>query len=127
MSELDTISVRVHLSKTEELKFLIGTGAEISMVKGVSLIPRFDYEPTKGINVRRIANTLIKTEGTLMLKLFTPTHETTHTFHVMGNSFDCKYNGILGHDFWENKRTTINYCGHKIVMGKIMINFEDDQ
>ena len=66
--------------------------------------PGFDCEPTNGINVKGIANTLIKTEGTVKLKLFTPTHETTYTFHVTGDSFDCKYDGILGRDFWEYKR-----------------------
>ena len=87
---------RVYLSKKEKLKFLIGTGAEISIVKGASLKPGFDYEPTKGINMRGISNTLLRTEATVTLKLLTPTHETIHTFHVMGDSFDCQYGRILG-------------------------------
>jgi len=39
------------LSKAEKLKFLIDSGAEISIVRGASLKPGFDYEPTKGINL----------------------------------------------------------------------------
>jgi hypothetical protein len=46
------------LSKSEKLKFLIDTGAQISIVKGASLHPGFNYEPTKGINVRGISNAL---------------------------------------------------------------------
>jgi len=46
------------------------------------LRPEFDYEPTKGINVRGISNALLKTEGTVTLKLLTPTHYTLHT-HFM--------------------------------------------
>ena len=47
-----------------------------------SLRPGFDSEPTKGINVRGMANALLKTEGTVTLKLLTM-HEIIHTFHVM--------------------------------------------
>jgi len=114
------------LSKSEKLKFLIDTGAEISIVKGASLNPGFNYEPTKGINVRGISNALLKTEGTVILKIFTPTHETTHTFHIMGDGFDCQYDGILGQDFWTDKRATINYCDRTITMGEVLINFDNE-
>jgi len=46
--------------------------------------------------VRGISNAQLKTKGTVILKIFTPTHETTHTFHFMGDAFDCQYDGILG-------------------------------
>ena len=75
-SKLDTATVRVDLSKTEKLKFLIDTGAEISVVRSTSLKPGFNYESTQRIDVR--SNTLLRTEGTITLKLLTPTHETTH-------------------------------------------------
>jgi hypothetical protein len=125
-SKLDTITVRVHLSKAEKLKFLIDTREEISIVKGASLKPGFNYEPTKGINVRGISSSLLTTEGTVTLKLLTPTRETTHTFRIMGDSFDCLYDGILGQDFWKNKRATINYCDRTITMGEVIINFDDE-
>jgi hypothetical protein len=114
------------LSNSEKLKFLIDTGAEISKVKGASLNPGFNYEPTRGINVKGISNALLKTEGTVILKLFTTTHETTHTFHIMGDSFDCLYDGILGQDFWTNKRATINYCDRTIATGEVVMNFDDE-
>jgi len=47
---LDTVTVRVGLSRTEKLRFLIDTGAEILVVRGTRLRPGFNYEPTKGIN-----------------------------------------------------------------------------
>ena len=43
----------------------------------------------------------------------------------MGDSFDCKYDGILGSDFWENKMAAISYCERKIVTDKVVINFDD--
>ena len=113
------------MSKTGKLKFLIDTGAEISVVKSTRLKPGFSYEPTKGINVRGISNSLLKTEGTTTLKLFTPTHETTHVFHAMGNNFGCQYDGILGQDFWKNNRATINYCDCTITMDDVIMSFDN--
>jgi Retroviral aspartyl protease. len=101
-SEIHTVTMRVHLSKIQKLMLPIDTAAEISIFKGVSLRPGFDYEPSNGINVRGIANALLKTEGTVTLKLHMQMQDTTHTFHVMGASFDCQYNGIIGGDFWED-------------------------
>jgi hypothetical protein len=125
VSQLNTITVRVHSSEVEKFKLLVDTEAEISIVKGASLKSGVDYEPTKGINVRGISNALLRTEGTATLKLLTQTHETTHTFHIMGNSFECNYDGILGQDFWQDKRA-INYCDRKITMGEVTINFDDE-
>ena len=77
------MTLRVDLSKSEKLKFLMNTGAEISIVKGASLKPGFHYEPTKGINVREISNALLRTEETVTLKLFN-LHMRLHTVHIMG-------------------------------------------
>jgi hypothetical protein len=116
--------MRVDLGRTEKLRFLVDTGAKISIVKGASLRPGFHYQPSKGIDVRGIANTLLKTEGTVTPRLFTPTHETTHAFHVMGDGFDCRYDGILGRGFWEDKEANISYCDREIVMGDVIISFD---
>jgi len=42
----------------------------------------------------------------------------------MGDSFDYQYDGILGQDFWKDKRATI-YCNRKITMGEVTINFDE--
>jgi hypothetical protein len=103
---------------------LLDKGAEISIVKDASLRPGIDFRPNKGINVKGIANTVLKTEGTVTLKLLTQTHETTHTFHVMGDGFDCRYDGILGRDFWEDKKANITYCDRQIVMEDMTVKFD---
>ena len=113
------------LGRTEKLKFLIDTEAKISIARGTRLRPGFNYEPTKGINVKGISNALLRTEGTVMLKLFTLTHETIHLFHVMGEGFDCRYDGILGQDFWKEKGATIDYCNREITMGEVVMDFDD--
>jgi hypothetical protein len=84
------------------------------------------YEPTQAINVTGISNVLLKTEGTIILKLFTPTHESTLLFHITGDSFHCRYDGILGQDFWKSKRATINYRKRTIIMGVLTMNFDNE-
>jgi hypothetical protein len=44
----------------------------------------------------------------------------------MGKDFDCRYDGILGQEFWKNKRATIDYCNRVITMGEIVMDFDDD-
>lgn len=44
----------------------------------------------------------------------------------MGDSFDCRYDGILGQDFWKNNRATINYCDRTSTMDEVTMNFDDE-
>lgn len=69
------MTVKTDLTKTEKSKFQIGTGAEISTVKSTKLKAGLKYEPTKGINVKVISNVLLRSDGTITLKLLTPTRE----------------------------------------------------
>jgi hypothetical protein len=66
----------------------------------------------------------MKTEGTVVLKLCTDTHETTHTFHVVGNEFGIHYDGILGRNFFDDKQSIINYCDQQIVMGNVVVKLD---
>jgi orotate phosphoribosyltransferase-like protein len=125
-SKLDTVTIRVDFSKTGKLKFLIDTGVEISVVTCNSLRPGFSCESTKGINIKGIYNSLLRTEDSRRLKLFTPKHETTRVFQVMGNDFGCQYDGILGQDFWKNNKSTINYCDRTITMGEVIMSFDNE-
>jgi len=125
-SKLDTVTIRVDISKRGNMRFLIDTGAEISVVKCTSLRPEISYESAKGISIKGISSSCLRTEGTARLKLFTPTHETTHIFHVMGNDFGYQYDGILGQDFWKTHRSTINYCNRTITMGEVIMSFDNE-
>jgi hypothetical protein len=88
------------------------------------LRPEINYEPTDGVNVKGISNAPLRTEETVLLKLVAVTHETTHLFHVIGG-FDCRYDCILGQDFWRNKGATIDYCSREITIGEVVMNFDD--
>jgi hypothetical protein len=103
-SDLDTISLNVNTRDVKKLKFLIDTGAEISIIKGFSLNPGVNYQLHKSVDIKGIYNAVLKTEGIIELKLFTDTHETVHTFHVLGEPSALQYDGILGKDFFGGER-----------------------
>lgn len=107
-SKLDTVTVGVDLGKREKLKFLVDTGAKISIVSDTSLKLGTNFELTNGINVKGISDVLLRTEGAVLLKLFILTHETTHLFYVMREDFGCRYDRILGQDFWKDREATID-------------------
>ena len=98
-SDLDTISLNVDSRHTKKLKFLVDTGAEISIIKSSSLTPGFNYQLHEAVDIKGISNTLMRTEGIIDLKLLTDTYETVHTFHVLGEPSELHYDATLGKDF----------------------------
>jgi hypothetical protein len=67
----------------------------------------------------------MKTEGTIDLKLFTDTHETTHTFLVLGGKSELPYDAILGKHFFEMREGVINYCSRQIIMNnEVVVNID---
>jgi len=67
----------------------------------------------------------MRTEGFIDLKLLTDTHETVHTFYVLGEPFELHYDAILGKDFLEETESVINYCSRQIIMNdEIVVNFD---
>jgi len=51
-SDPDTISLNVNTRDVKKLKFLIDTGAEISIIKGSSLNPGVNYQLHKGADIK---------------------------------------------------------------------------
>jgi hypothetical protein len=127
-SELDTISLSIDSRDTVKLKFLIDTGAEISIIRSSSLTPGVEYQMQDGVDIKGITNAVMKTEGTVDLKLFTDTHETVHTFHVLTGDCNMHYDAILGKDFLEERESVINYCSRQIIMNdNVVVKFDPKQ
>jgi hypothetical protein len=123
-SGLDTISLSIDSRDLRKLKFLVDTGAEISIIKSSSLTAGVEYQLCEGVDIKGISNTIMKTEGTIDLKLFTDT-QTTHTFYVLRENPELPYDAILGKDFFESKESVINYCSRQIIMNdEVILNFD---
>ena len=84
-----------------------------------------EYQLYEGVDIKVISSAVMKTEGTIDLKLFTDTHDTTHTFHVLGGNSELPYDAILGKDFFEMREGVINYCSRQIIMNnEVVVNFD---
>ena len=97
------------MGKENKLTFLLHIGADVSVIKRSSLQPGVKYTLKGGISIKGISNTIMKTEGTIILKLLTDSHETIYNFHVVSNEFGIQYHGILDQDFFEDKQSIVNY------------------
>ena len=57
-SDLDTISLSNDSRNARKLKFLIDTGAEISIIRSSSLTPGVNYQFHEGVDIKEISNTV---------------------------------------------------------------------
>jgi hypothetical protein len=83
---------------------LIDTGAEISIIKGSSLDPELKYQLHKSIDIKGVCNAVLKTAGTVELKLLTATHETLHLFHVLEEPSAFQRMVFWEKIFWRKRR-----------------------
>ena len=67
-SDLDTISLKINRD-SKEVKFLIETGAEISLIEEASLNSEAGYKLREGAKIKGIGNAVLKTDGIVKLKL----------------------------------------------------------
>jgi hypothetical protein len=68
---------------SRKLKFLIDTGAEISVIRSSSVAPEVEYQRHKGMEIKGISNTVMKTLGKIDFKtVYLPTHMRPHTLSM---------------------------------------------
>lgn len=122
---LNTVTLQVDKGVREKLRFLIDTGAELSLCKYASIREGSVYDPTRVVNVRGISSCTERTLGEFEMVLSTENYETAHTFHIVGDGIRIPYDGILGQDFFENKRAKIDYKKREMIMGDVRLKFDD--
>jgi hypothetical protein len=67
-SDLATVSLNIDSRDPRKPKFLIDTGAEISIIRSSSLTPGFNYQLREGVDIKGISDNVMKTEGAIDLK-----------------------------------------------------------
>ena len=123
-SDLDTVSLSIDSRDARKLNFLIDTGAEISLTRSWSLTPGVNCQFHEEVDINGVSKAVMRTEGTVELKHFTETHETTHTFHVLGEDSEMHCDAILGKGFLEERDSVIIYCSRQLVMNDVIVNFD---
>lgn len=105
-------------------KFLIDTGAQISLLK-INAIPNnsricFDEK----INLFGINLNSTKTIGSYISDLNIGNFIFKHKFHIVSESFPIKQDGILGLDFIKNSGAIIDVNNNTFKIKDVVLNFE---
>jgi hypothetical protein len=82
---LDTVTFQVDKGVKEKLKFLIDTGAQLSLCKYASIKEGSVYDPKRVVNVRGISSWTERTLGEIAMGLSTEKYETRNIFHIVGD------------------------------------------
>jgi len=120
-----TVMLRVDKGIKEKLKFLIDTGAQLSLCKYASIKEGSVYDPKRVVNVRGISSCTERTLSEIEMSLSTDNYETTHIFHIVGDGIGIPYDGILCQYFFIRKRAKIDYKKREIIMGDLRLKFDD--
>jgi hypothetical protein len=125
---LDTITLSVFVEEREKMGFLLDYGADLCLCKHGSTREGSVYNSARSFNVKVISNVVEKT-GEIALKLSTDDHEAEHKFQLVAdkiNIINISCDGILGKDFFEDKKVKIDYERREIVTGYLRIKFDDN-
>jgi hypothetical protein len=125
-SPLDTVTIETDAGVKGNMRFLIDTGAELSLCKYSSIKEGISYNPTKTVNVKGISDSIEKTLGELKIRLCAAGHEREHPFQIVGDGIDIPCDGILGKDFFEKEKAKIDYSRRQVIMGGVRVKFDED-
>ena len=120
----DTITLGVGSSRTGYVRFLVDTGADVSLIKASVLKKGTKYSLQERVALQGVTEEIVKALGTLDLKLETENKERMHKFHLVDESFSLRCDGILGKDFWSSTGAKINYEKGEIAMGNVVVPFD---
>lgn len=98
-------------SEDKILKFLIDTGAAVSLIKSESLLET-PVDKSKAINLNGLnPNSPIPTIGEINLELQIHKQKINSEFQVIGkNTTNIPFDGLIGHRFFKKQNCTIDYA-----------------
>lgn len=91
------------------LRFLIDTGAEISLIKLNSLHDHVPIDVNNIIELQGITSGKINTLGSCVGEIFCNNKFYKQTFHIVKNDFKLEHDGILGSDFLCRHQVRISF------------------
>jgi hypothetical protein len=108
-NNLEFLRLKVDISKENELLFLIDTGADISLLKGDSLIGTTEYDPERKVNVKCVDGSPMETHGVLEARIKLKNSSIVHNFQLVKKQVDIPCDGILGCDFLQRAKAKLCY------------------
>jgi hypothetical protein len=111
--------------KTPKLRFLIDTGAHISICKESSLHPEEKHDSSEKVTIKGISTATLQTLGSLNLQLETEDLYTNHKLQVVSDCITIPFDAILGRDFWDPKGAKIDFEKRIVQMGNLEVEFDD--
>jgi hypothetical protein len=106
---LDTVTLNVDEGGRETLKFLVDTGAQVSLCKYGSIQEGSVYDSKRVINVRGISSGTERALSEIEMSLRTWNYEMKHVFHVVADGIRILYDGILEQDFFTSKKAQTDF------------------
>jgi hypothetical protein len=103
------VELAVKESKTGKIRFLLDTGADISLVKSSMLARGTEFDPNQKVKIKSVNGSIVKTHGTLVLHIFGEGVVSPFKVHLVNKQVDLVYDGILGSDFLRHTQATICY------------------
>jgi hypothetical protein len=101
--------LQVDKGEKEKLKFIVDTGAQLSLCKFASIKVGSVYDPKRVTRVRGISSCIERTLGEIEMSLSTGNYETTHISHVVCDGIRLPCDGILSQDFFTSKKAKIEF------------------
>ena len=116
-------------TQTESNKFLLDSGASVSLLK-LKALHDHAYITLNHIEIRGITAEPMQTLGTSTVKIIIPNHDNRTfpvTFHIVPNNFPISQDGIIGEDFLSVTKALIDYGNKKATFNfhnlRVPINF----
>lgn len=119
------MSFRAAESRRSKLRFLIDTGAHISICKESSLQPGVNYDSFDKVIIKVLSKATLQTLGSMDLQLETEDMYTVHKFQVVSDCIAIPFDAFLGRAFWNAKRAKLDFENTVIQMGNSEVTFDD--
>lgn len=101
-------------------KFLIDTGADISIIKKQFIKGQTVCFPNRKCKIKGITHQIITTKAECLAKIrLSPNVTINHIIHIVDDNFPIEQTGILGSDFLDKHKCTLDYSKELLIIPHI--------
>lgn len=117
-------------SPNKKFKFLIDTGASVSLIKANKLTPESYFTSREKLNLLGLSpNNPVETVGSCKIPLHHSNGEFIAKFHIINQATNVPFDGLIGDDILQSENAIIDYKNQiikfKSIKGPIPLMFEN--